>query len=70
MTTALEQPAIKPPTTDDERLAHLVLKDSWPIALCGATVSQHFGAGAPAMDRCLECLRVAREKNLGRPGWV
>lgn len=50
-------------------LAHLVLKPSWPIALCGANVSEFFGAGAPAMDRCLDCLRIARERGLGRPGW-
>lgn len=57
-------------TGDDERLAHLVLKDSWPKALCGATVKDHLGAGAPAMDRCHACIKIAAERQLGRPGWI
>lgn len=53
----------------DERVAHLVLKADWPIALCGANVSEHLGASAPAMDRCVDCLRIASTRALGRPGW-
>jgi hypothetical protein len=55
---------LKPP------LAHLVLKPEWPRALCGAMVSERFGAGAPGMDRCSNCLRIRRERSLGRPGWI
>ncbi len=55
--------------TADDRLAHLVLKKDWPIALCGANVSDHLGTKAPAMDRCADCLRIARDQRLGRPGW-
>ena len=54
----------------DERLAHLVLKDSWPVALCGVTVSDFFGRGAPAMDRCPDCIKIAGQRGLGRPGWA
>lgn len=52
-----------------ERVAHLVLKQDWPIALCGANVSEHLGTRAPAMDRCVDCLRIAAARGLGRPGW-
>lgn len=52
-----------------ERVAHLVLKADWPIALCGANVSEHLGTGAPAMDRCADCLKIAAARGLGRPGW-
>ena len=51
------------------RLAHLVLKRDWPIALCGSSVSDHLGTRAPAMDRCTDCLRIAASRGLGRPGW-
>ena len=54
----------------DERLAHLVLKANWPIALCGAVVNERFGAAAPGRDRCPRCLRIGAERGLGRPGWV
>jgi hypothetical protein len=54
----------------DERVAHLVLKPDWPIALCGANVREHLGTGAPAMDRCPDCLRIAAARGLGRPGWT
>lgn len=54
----------------DDRLVHLVLKPDWPIALCGARVTDRFGATAPGRDRCTACLRVARERHLGRPGWA
>ncbi len=53
----------------NERVAHLVMKADWPIALCGANVSEHLGASAPAMDRCTDCLRIAATRGLGRPGW-
>ena len=53
----------------DEALAHLVLKPEWPIALCGANVSEHLGTRAPARDRCTDCLRIASTRGLGRPGW-
>ncbi len=56
-------------TGHDERLAHLVLKADWPIALCGANVSEHLGTKAPARDRCPDCLRIAVARGLGRPGW-
>lgn len=52
-----------------ERVAHLVLKQEWPIALCGANVREHLGTGAPAMDRCADCLKIAGARGLGRPGW-
>jgi hypothetical protein len=51
-------------------LAHLVLKADWPVALCGITVSNRLGTGAPAMDRCPDCLRISAERKLGRPGWA
>lgn len=57
-------------STVDERLAHLVLKADWPIALCGARVSERFGITAPARDRCTTCLRIASDRGLGRPGWL
>ena len=56
-------------TRDHEPVAHLVLKSDWPIALCGANVSDHLGTSAPAMDRCVDCLRIAASRGLGRPGW-
>ncbi len=56
-------------TSGNERVAHLVLKQDWPIALCGANVSEHLGTAAPAMDRCTDCLRIASGRGLGRPGW-
>ena len=52
-----------------ERVAHLVLKLEWPIALCGANVTELFGIRAPALDRCVDCLRIAAARGLGRPGW-
>ena len=52
-----------------ERVAHLVLNPEWPIALCGANVSERFGMQAPAMDRCVDCLKIAASRGLGRPGW-
>lgn len=52
-----------------DRVAHLVMKAEWPIALCGANVSEHLGTKAPAMDRCTDCLRIASTRGLGRPGW-
>lgn len=54
----------------DERLAHLVLKAQWPLALCGARVNERFGASAPGRDRCPRCLRIAADRGLGRAGWV
>ncbi len=54
---------------EQDRVAHLVLKQDWPIALCGANVSEHLGTRAPAMDRCPDCLRIAATRGLGRPGW-
>jgi hypothetical protein len=56
-------------TGGDEQLAHLVLKPEWPIALCGANVSEHLGTRAPARDRCVDCLKIAAARGLGRPGW-
>ena len=56
-------------STSDEALAHLVLKADWPIALCGANVSELLGTGAPARDRCADCLKISSSRGLGRPGW-
>lgn len=76
MTKLDEQLALAPRAMDaasnppDERLAHLVLKSDWPIALCGAAVSERFGTGAPARDRCPHCLKLALARGLGRPGWA
>jgi len=56
-------------TGSDHPVAHLVLKPDWPIALCGANVREHLGTGAPAMDRCVDCLKIAAARGLGRPGW-
>ena len=72
MIEQVEQPVTVPARTgqDDERLAHLVLRDAWPIALCGATVKDHLGAGAPGRDRCYECIRISQQRQLGRPAWV
>jgi len=53
----------------EAHVAHLVLKPDWPIALCGANVSEHLGTRAPALDRCTDCLRIAATRGLGRPGW-
>ena len=53
----------------DDRVAHLVLKDSWPVALCGATVKDHLGNAAPGRDRCADCLKIANRDRLGRPAW-
>jgi hypothetical protein len=53
----------------DEQVAHLVLKPDWPIALCGANVSEFLGTGAPARDRCVDCLKIVGARGLGRPGW-
>lgn len=58
-----------PPSTDEPRLAHLVLKPDYPVALCGYRTTDFLGTSAPAMDRCPECLRIASERGLGRPGW-
>ena len=53
----------------DELVAHLVLKSDWPIALCGANVSEFLGTGAPARDRCVACLKIVAARGLGWPGW-
>ena len=53
----------------DDAVVHLVLKPEWPIALCGANVTEHLGIKAPARDRCVDCLRIASTRGLGRPGW-
>ena len=58
-----------PPSTDEPRLAHLVLKPDHPVALCGYRTTDFLGTSAPAMDRCPDCLRIAAERGLGRPGW-
>lgn len=53
----------------DDMLAHLVLKDRWPVALCGATVKYPIGSRAPGRDRCPACLRACVSLGLGRPAW-
>jgi hypothetical protein len=58
-----------PPETSLHGVAHLVLKQEWPIALCGFNVSTLLGTKAPAMDRCSACLKIAAQRKLGRPGW-
>jgi len=65
--TMLDEAVSRP--GDDDHVAHLVLKPDWPIALCGANVSEHLGTRAPALDRCTDCLRIAATRGLGRPGW-
>ena len=55
---------------DDQRPAHLVLRVDWPVALCGAIVRDHLGAAARGRDRCPDCLKIAGERGLGRPGWT
>ena len=52
----------------DDRLAHLVMQDDWPIALCGAQVLDVLGPTAPGRDRCMACLKIRAERALGRPG--
>ena len=69
MSTAPSPAELAPRATNDERFAHLVLKADWPIALCGARVTEHLGARAPARDRCPACLKYCSENKLGRPGW-
>ena len=57
------------PDTELHRMVHLVLKPDWPVALCGVNVSDLFGTAAAGMDRCPACLKIARVRGLGRPGW-
>lgn len=73
--TATDQPETlpkrpAPPRADeDDRLRHLVLKSDWPIALCGARVTQVMaGARAPGADRCWTCLKIANTRGLGNAG--
>jgi len=70
MTTTIADPVLKQARPDDPRLAHLVLKPDWPVALCGATVEDRLGAAAPGLDRCTTCLKLAAECGLGTPGWT
>jgi hypothetical protein len=65
--TLVDEAADEPGTQD--RVAHRVLKSDWPIALCGANVREHLGTTAPAMGRCVDCLRIASSRGLRRPGW-
>lgn len=65
--TMLDEALARP--GNEERVAHLVLRQDWPIALCGANVSELLGTGAPALDRCTDCLKIAATRGLGRPGW-
>lgn len=67
----------KPASTDTDTgtteppLLHLVLKSDWPMALCGATVKgERWTSRGAGCDRCARCLEIARDRNLGRPGWV
>lgn len=71
MTTAPD-PATTPARAsgDDDRIAHLVLRDDWPVALCGANVSLHLGLLAPGRDRCPACLKIAHARGLGRLAWA
>jgi hypothetical protein len=56
---------------NDPPLLHIVLKDEWPAALCGATVRERFTDRASGLDRCTRCLELARQRRLfGRPAWV
>jgi hypothetical protein len=48
----------------------MVLKDEWPIALCGHHVKERFTGRSAGMDRCTRCLEVARQRQLGRPDWI
>jgi hypothetical protein len=43
---------------------HIVARSSYPIALCGATVTDQFDPerrDTAGRDRCARCLEVARE---------
>jgi hypothetical protein len=70
MTTQLDE---RPRTTRDEAtdppVLHMVLKDEWPIALCGYRVKERFTDRSAGMDRCTKCLAIARQRGCGRPGW-
>lgn len=69
-TSSLGAPRLAVGPVDDVRPAHLVLREDWPIALCGARVVDHLGNKATGRDRCPECLKIAGERGLGRPGWL
>lgn len=68
-TATASKPAPAESATDDARPAHLVLRNQWPIALCGEIVRDHLGTAAPGRDRCAQCLKIAVDLGLGRPGW-
>ena len=68
LTEIVPQPTT--PDVGDERLAHLVMKGDWPVALCGEVVEDLFNRTAPAMDRCARCLAIARERGLRLTGWT
>jgi hypothetical protein len=66
----LERTGVLDGGVDLARPAHLVLKADWPVALCGAIVSDRLGTAAAGRDRCPACLKIAQERGLGRPGWT
>ncbi len=70
-TTAVDtRPVTRLDRTVDPPVLHMVLKSDWPIALCGANVSERFTGRSSGLDRCPTCLKVASERGLGRPGWA
>jgi hypothetical protein len=68
--TPIPELAPAEPATERPRVAHLVMQYDFPIALCGVNVLEMevLGGTAPGLDRCATCLRIARDKGLGRPG--
>lgn len=56
-------------TANDDRDAHLVMKGEWPKALCGEIVSDLFNRSAAGRDRCIDCLRIAKQRGLSLTGW-
>jgi len=71
VTVVDQRPVTRLDRTSDPPALHLVLKDQWPIALCGATVSERFTDRSAGMDRCPACLKAAAQLRLrGRPGWI
>lgn len=53
----------------DPRILHIVARSEWPIALCGALVSEDFNphrTDTAGRDRCTECLMALGKRRSGR----
>jgi hypothetical protein len=53
----------------DPRILHVVARSEWPIALCGALVSEDFNphrTDTAGRDRCTECLMVLGKRRSAR----